>query len=514
MQQSGLDRRQERSEHVEKSQVALSTAGDETLMNSMLDEVMERIAGINKEILEGEHRKAMRNVISPCAGHVVSIYARAGDTIDEFTPVLSVMESGTRFLDIYLQARADFAVEAGMPVVIYPFRSSAGVTTGRVAFVHPGYTQIPKRLMAGSRVQYARAVRIELPPGHKLLPGEIVRARIGGEPKVTPSLAGWALAQEPSRSVPESAGHPPADIRRMTLPGGLADRTRFEPSGICRLPGTERFLVVSDDTGVPGTPGDHAPILFLMDAEGNVNDTTLTLLGDESVNDLEAITPVDDESFILVSSQTISKNGKRSNARRSIMKIRCHDGACRVEKRFAFLDLLLASCKPGKLRELGMEGMEDDDLPVLNIEGAAYRDNNLYLGLKQPVSGRGAIIWCLRDIESVFQTGRMSPGQVEVFGYVDLGEADGRPRGISDLAFDDSGRLWALSTVPGVEGDDQTGGFHRLERFADGAIRAATLREFPGLKPEGLCFLTDSEFMIVFDTGQGTPFFCRSEVGR
>ena len=55
--------------------------------------------------------------------------------------------------------------------------------------------------------------------------------------------------------------------------------------------------------------------------------------------------------------------------------------------------LLLKSYSWQELRTLGLEKFEADGKPVLNIEGAAFHDDALYLGLKEPVSSKGAIIW-------------------------------------------------------------------------------------------------------------------------
>ncbi len=144
----------------------------------------------------------------------------------------------------------------------------------------------------------------------------------------------------------------------------------------------------------------------------------------------------------------------------------------------------------------------------MNIEGAAYYDNVLYLGLKEPVGKKGAIIWKLSDPSSIFNGQKLLPGQLSVYGYVQLGEHKGKIAGISDLIFDHKGRLWALSTIVGAEDDEQMGGFHRVDRFTDGHLESTRVFSFPGLKPEGICLRKTESFLIVFDQDNETPSFC------
>lgn len=152
-----------------------------------------------------------------------------------------------------------------------------------------------------------------------------------------------------------------------------------------------------------------------------------------------------------------------------------------------------------------MTQRDADSLPVLNIEGATFRNGDLYLGLKEPTINAKAMIWRITDIESVFASGTLSGNQISLFGVVGIGSDQTPPGGISDLMFDRNGKLYILSTIPNVEDNDQIGGFHAIERFADGTLRVKTIFTFPGQKPEGLCFFKGDDMMIVFDADQSVP---------
>ncbi len=173
-----------------------------------------------------------------------------------------------------------------------------------------------------------------------------------------------------------------------------------------------------------------------------------------------------------------------------------------------FLSLLLRSFNLSELKTLGLEKFEADDQPVLNIEAAAFHDNTLYLGLKEPVSEKGAIIWKLENVDDIFKTQKLAPNQLLVYGYVKLGQHKNKSAGFSDLMFDQNGRLWALSTIVDAGNDDQLGGFHRIDRIADGRLEATRIFSFPGLKPEGICLQGKERFLIVFDKDNENPVFC------
>ena len=90
------------------------------------------------------------------------------------------METTAGYLNVYVPAKADLALEKGMPVGIISFRPSAGSTTGEIALIAPGYSRVPDSLSLRGQPQFARTVRVSLPPDHHLLPSEIVRVQLGG----------------------------------------------------------------------------------------------------------------------------------------------------------------------------------------------------------------------------------------------------------------------------------------------------------------------------------------------
>jgi len=95
--------------------------------------------------------------------------------------------------------------------------------------------------------------------------------------------------------------------------------------------------------------------------------------------------------------------------------------------------------------------------------------------------------------------------QLTVFGHVDLRTPDGRPAAISDLAVDERGELYALSTVPNPGAYPQVSGMHHLIIGDNGAIQAIPLYAFPEVKAEGISSLGRGRFMIAFDSDDKLP---------
>ncbi len=489
-----------------QTQQALAEVDGDSIVKSMLLGSMERAEELRRQIAVTEHRMRLRTIIAPCDGHVGEILAHPGNVVQEFIPILSVEESNPKYLTVYVPEKSNIQPEVGAQVKIFSGRSKRYNTTGLVSFVHPGFSMTAERLSFRGQIFWARKIHVDLNENHALLPGEIVTARIGNKTGDSSYFTMAVQASETGSNESGSQGNPP--LKDMQVAQSLWQQSRFEPSGIAWLEDIERYLILSDDTGIKDTNSDHALWLFLMDDKGEVDSSPVILNGIDSVNDLEAIAPAENGIFYLVSSQNISKQGKRPINREMILKVQQDGKTLNVQGKVAFLSLILDSYSKEQRNALGLEKNAKDGRPALNIEGAAYYDNVLYLGLKEPVGKKGAIIWKLSDPSSIFNGQKLLPGQLSVYGYVQLGEHKGKIAGISDLIFDHKGRLWALSTIVGAEDDEQMGGFHRVDRFTDGHLESTRVFSFPGLKPEGICLRKTESFLIVFDQDNETPSFC------
>ena len=99
---------------------------------------------------------------------------------------------------------------------------------------------------------------------------------------------------------------------------------------------------------------------------------------------------------------------------------------------------------------------------------------------------------------------KIEKSQLSLFKYVALDSSAGGYSTISDMAFDNKGTLWLLSTIANVEDTMQRGGLHRINKN----FKSERMLSFPQLKPEGLAFNDSSQLMIVFDLDAKQPKFC------
>lgn len=493
----------ERIKESQQSRKKLEEARLDDITKSMLLERMERAEDLRREIDATEYRIHLRTIIAPCDGYVTEILANAGDVVQDFIPCITIEESKAGYLIVFLPEKARLKPEPGMFVKVYVPRNSDFNTSGTVTFIHPGFTRADERLSFRGQIFWARKVHVELDKDHKLIPGEVVYVKINGNHSSKLKNNSAKASQKPLlKTEHHPDDHPP--IKNLKVPASLQQLSRFEPSGVVWLPELKKYLVVSDDTGIQNKKNDHAPYLFLMDKTGKIDAEPVLLSNINTINDLEAITAAGDDTYYLLASQNISKNGKRPKNREYLIKIVRDGNHFKVQDHVNFLSLILKSYDTAGLNALGLQHYEIDGRPELNIEGAAYSGGALYIGLKQPVSNKGAIIWKLSNPAIVFQNQTLSPDQLSIYGTVDLG----KNAGISDLSIDQNGTWWALSTIPNATRAKQLGSLHRIYQFADGHLEADRIYNFPNLKPEGLGHQSDGHMLIVFDNDNELPSFC------
>lgn len=455
---------------------------EEAILRSLSADRLERVEEIRHQLVILDQRSRLREITAPVDGYVVEILARPGDTLPAFAPIVAVEETQASFVDVYLPETEDAPDIAGQRVEVLSKRGRDYNAYGRVTFVYPGYMPIPERLMFRRQVAWALKMRVELEDGHRLLPGESVKVH----------LATGGVEAAEARS---PRGHPAP--RPMGVPAELKARSRFEPSGVVWLADIERYLVVSDDTGFKDRD-NHAPWVFFMDRAGQVEPEPVTVKGLESVNDLEAVTLADRDILYLVTSQSVNRSGNRPAARQLLVRVK------RTGRR-------LEAVGSVQLLPRWKEVLKGGEQEALDVEGIAWRDDTLYFGLKQPLGPDGALIWKMKRVDALFTAAAVRPGTLSLHAAVDLGSFQGRRAGFSELAFGPDGGLYALSTIPGAVGSEQEGAFLRLGPGRDNRMDARVLARFQGLKPEGLCATGRDGFLIVFDTGEDTPLFLKSE---
>lgn len=441
-------------------------------------------------------RKRLKNMTlrAPADAYVASIVAREGSVVRSGDPVMILVETEPTQVIAYVEEERGANPAVGDPVTLRSRTRAGKAIPGTVAGVARTVSELPPRFWRHpSRPRWSREVFVRVAPGHALDPGEAFDVTFHGR-------------RSPGGPVAASAeiAPPPA---ALTVPVGLAARSRFEPSGLVWAAPLGRYLVVSDDTGLEEAQ-DHAPWVFALRPDGAVEAEPVPIRGCGPVNDLEAIAMSPDGKIYLLASQSRNLRGRRPPARTLFLSARLDGRALVVEGRVHLHGLVREAARrdPAFLAALGLPEDRSPSGPDFEIEGLAWWNGALYLGLKAPLDDRGrALIWRLLRPEVLFREGALLPAGLTLWGRILL-EVEGEPAGISELLFTSTGRLLVAAT------NDKGGGLFSVTIGGE-ELRAELLRSFPGLKPEGLAPTPDGRRLVIaFDRQQETPLWARLEI--
>ncbi len=294
---------------------------------------------------------------------------------------------------------------------------------------------------------------------------------------------------------------PAAVIRPIDVPAALLARTTNpELSGVVFSGRLQRYLVVSDDTGLREQDSNHVPQIYALDRAGRLDATPIPIAGIDELNDAESITAGPDDTFFVATSHSPNRKGKTPATRRQLLHLQLQGRSLRV---LARLDLTQVA--GGSLLEVAGQSRA----ARLDIEAITFHDNDLFIGLKSPQSADGkAIVLRLRRVMEVFGRGRLQPSDFEKWAELPLcvsREGQTVCQGIADMTFLADGSLVLAANAP--KGGPKDGG-GALWRAATpvGRKPPTLLQRFEGRKPEGVCLSADRQSLIVvFDTDRNTP---------
>ncbi|CAN98009.1 hypothetical protein predicted by Glimmer/Critica [Sorangium cellulosum So ce56] len=487
-----------------------------------------RVATENIAMLE--QRRASYVLRAANAGRVISIDRQPGDVVPAGMPLVQLLSARTGARAIAcVPERFALGVSDGDAAELYVRGQLGDAIPGTVIAVGPLVSQLPPRCWLTPELPaWGRVVTISLDAPMALVPGQAFDitfdARRGAAPAQPPP--------KPTTTAPKAGGTPKAGAvasqSPMKVPPTLASRTRFEPSGVLARPGESRYLLVSDDTGHEQN-NEGAPWLFAMSPGGAVAADPVPVSGVDELSDVEGIAAGDAGEIYLLSSQSYSKKGKRKSERTALLRLRQDGQGFRVDGGIHLAEVLDAD--PTRAAALGLP----DGTRALDIEGLAFRQGALYLGLKAPLDAQGnAMIWRIGSPSALFgglpgeqraaaveaasakkkhritaEAARFDAARVSLWARarVDV-EVAGKPTpgGISELVFMPDGALAITSTPSTADGD--AGALWRVDRPEGGVLSPRLVQRFPGLKPEGITpSLTPGSLTIVFDAGSGTPSF-------
>ena len=285
----------------------------------------------------------------------------------------------------------------------------------------------------------------------------------------------------------------------IKVPREISERTGIELSGAAWSQPLARYILVSDDVASEGSK--HEPLLFALSESGQLDTAPIKIEGIGELNDPESITAGPDGTLFVCTSHSLNKKGHLPESRRRLLHIAL--GADRKAKVIGQLDLSVARNADGK-PPWGESG-------PLDIEGIAFRDGTLYIGLKSPLASDGsAAILRLPNVVSVIRSGVLATGALSLWSRARFCvPRDGANvcEGIADLAFLPDGNLLVAGNSPKGMPTDGGGSLWKLS-----APNSAPtlLKRFEGLKPEGVAVSPDhSAAIVVFDTDGRQPLWMR-----
>lgn len=295
---------------------------------------------------------------------------------------------------------------------------------------------------------------------------------------------------------------PQDKMSNIVLPDALMKNFHFEPSAILWVEEFDAYLVVSDDTGRGNVK--NIPYLFLMDINGKIHSDMVKLNGIRQIEDLESVCRDDDGFIYLLGSQSTTLKGKRTAARELFLKTEISGKNLEVIS-YVHLSTMLGNIS--RTHENFLEKLGITDLLKLDIEGMAYYDQKLYLGLNAPLKkDKYALIWCVDGFSRIFDTPDnldALAGSFSLWGKTALGSYNqkGLFDGISDMIFTTAGDLILLS------GRKKGGFLWHVKSPESGLLKPEILQGLKRYNPEGVCLSPGQEDMVtvVFDQGKDIP---------
>jgi hypothetical protein len=292
----------------------------------------------------------------------------------------------------------------------------------------------------------------------------------------------------------------------------------LEMSGLAWAPSLDRYLVVVDDAIDLDEGERHGPFVLALDRAGKFDTEAVPIVGVDEVDDAEALAPGGGNTFYLLTSHSPNKKGKLKKARRQLLELALEGRQLKVRHR---VDLYEGKGDLGKVVEkLGFP----ESTPV-DLEGLAFHDGALYIGLKSPLlaNDAAAILRIERPAE-VLARGKVGKGELLPWAEVKLTVpgADGKtpvPQGIADLFFAPDGALYLCANSPKGRPHDGGGALWRVAKPGakptGGKLEAQLVRQFSRLKPEGVTVAPGGGALtVVFDRDRKDPLWITWPLGR
>lgn len=244
-----------------------------------------------------------------------------------------------------------------------------------------------------------------------------------------------------------------------------------EASGAAKV-GSELVISGDEETGV----------LWV----NNGVETRTVKVKDAKWDDMESLATVSSESFFAMTSQSLTKKGKRKPEREQLFLIEKSGSKMAAKKSWQMRDAILSYLEKNLSQKINMNEVRGSspDEGGLNVEGLAHISGKLYAGLRSPLTNSGeAIILEISNIETL--------PVISAFRTLKL-----ENRGVRGLESNDDG----LIILSGSENDRDMGfGLSKFE-FSSQRVSPVIISGFSQLtRPESVVMESPSTMTFVQD---------------
>lgn len=426
-------------------------------------------------------------------GNGERVFLKGGEKVAAYSPVMSIINKEPSFVKGYIPESHFSAIQIGETVTITSSNNKTpitGVVTGLGGRIIP----LPTRLLKNQNLPlWGREIVVKIPENNGFILGEKVNIAYGKN--IWDNIARTLF----STSISELAAKEPykkklnksrKDLTPDPLHSGEGDSglieivsdepLKIEASGAVFVPETGKFLVVSDETE------KKQPLLFEVGKDGSAKRIKIENLN--KINDLESIAKESGSSYLAMSSMSYSKKGKHNHDRRILASFTLTNGKAELKNAVDFYEILkdFAEKSEGTAADFLKKGIMEKSI---DAEGMFVLGDSLFIAFKNPLFAGNGVIFEISDYNKIFSERRISENQIKVIFIEDLPK-DLRISGIYMISKD---TFYFTASCD----DEKCGGFFKFENG-----RSLLIRNFPGIKPEGIAVDNNGDFFIFFDLGQ------------
>ncbi|MES2966132.1 MAG: hypothetical protein V4760_19790, partial [Bdellovibrionota bacterium] len=375
---------------------------------------------------------------------VGAVNFKSGEKAPEFASLMTISPVNPSYVVGYVHESAHSKLEKGQKMkIVSP--ATGREAMGEVMNVGARIVELPMRLLRIPTIpSYGREVMIKVPEENGFLLSEKVQVK----PTFSFDFMPSAAANQPRQASNETL--------EVKLPYEIAVGENFEPSGLSWADDLSNFIVVSDEAIQTG-----APVLLMMNANGQVSRQVLTIENSSAIDDMESIS-IDGDKIYVMASHSNTRKGKRTTEREMFVRITRKGLVLKADASVnvrSMLEAALARSGNSSLQAIAEAAAQGD----FDIEGHSVDGGDLYFALKSPTLDKNhGIILRVKNVEAIFRDSQIAPENVSIHADIDFGSKSAEMQ-ISDLyvkngkAFiatscrgDSCSAVWSFSPISGL----------------------------------------------------------------